>query len=515
MPASPRCVLGIDLGTSSLKCLILDETGAIRASASAPYPTANPHPGWAEQNPDDWFAALRDALAALRRTDAEGMAALCCVGICSAAHMPVLLDARGRVIRPAILWSDQRSDVEAAALRREHGALLERTTLNQPSCTWTLPQLMWLRRHEPEAFACAHGLLSSKDYLIFRLCARRVMDVGSAAATLMLDCRHREWNAELVALGGLPAAAMPTVHGALDVIGRVTAAAAAELGLPAGTPVIAGALDSAAELVGCGILAPEDGGMIRVGSSGGVMATDARPSCCGGIITYPFVSDGLFYRQAGTNACATSLQWVQGLFGFLGDDARQRITYGFLDELAASTPPGAGGLVFHPYLQGERAPYWNPRLRASFTGIEQSHGWPHFVRAVMEGVAFSLKDCLTLFVREGFGIERAAMAGGIAKSPVWSQIIADVLAIELHTIRHGDSAFGTAMMAAVSGGLFADLWSAAAACVRHERAIVPDATKAATYARMFAGYAETAGFLNCRTDARPPTCGAEAPAPLA
>ncbi len=501
MPEKLQSVLGVDLGTSSLKCVILDATGTVRASASDSYATSSPRTGWVEQNPADWYGALRRALAELRACDEAGMNGLRCIGICSAAHIPVLLDEKQAVIRPAILWADSRSDGEASSLYRCHETLLRRVTLNQASCTWTLPQLMWLQRHEAAGFRRTRSLLSSKDYLILRMTGQRVMDTGSAAATLMYDCRRGEWNAELVGLSGLPISAMAPVHRPLDRIGTVYETAATELGLPVGTPVIAGALDSAAELVGCGILKAADGGMIRVGSSGGVMAMDASPSFMRGIITYPSVADGIFFRQAGTNSCATSLQWLKGLFAFLGDEVEKRLTFGRLDELAASAGPGAGGLVFHPYLQGERAPYWNPGLRASFTGIAQTHGWPHFVRALMEGVAFSLKDCVALFNREGVTIDRAVMAGGVAKSPVWSQIIADVLGMELQTIRHGDSAFGMALMAAVGGGLQPDLESAVTAYVHQDRAITPSTENASRYARMFAGYEELARYFNSQTTA--------------
>lgn len=496
MRGNPRCVLGMDLGTSSLKCVILDETGAIRASATEPYPTASPHSGWVEQDPADWYAAVRRALIRIGQQDAKALAGLCCVTICSAAHIPVLLDDGNKVIRPAILWSDQRSGEEVGLLNRHHGELLRQTALNEAGCTWTLPQLMWLRAHEPHHFKHARTLLSSKDYLVFRMSGRFVMDTGSAAATLMQDVRRETWCDPLVEASGLPRSALPPIHGPLDVVGAITGSAAHDLGLPANIPILAGCLDTAAELLGCGIVEPADGGMIRVGSSGGVMAIQAQPSYSGGIITYPYLTRGHYYKQAGTNSCATSLQWTKGLFSFLGDDVEARITFSFLDELAATTRPGADGLLFHPFLQGERAPYWNPALRASFTGIAQTHGWPHFIRAVMEGAAFSLKDCLAMFVRDGVAMERAVMAGGIAKSQVWSQIIADVLGIELCTIRQGDSAFGAALLAAVGGGLFDGLKGAVAACVKAERTITPNAANAETYAAMFRRYKGMAAYFN-------------------
>ncbi len=494
--AAPPTVLGMDLGTSSLKCVLLDASGSVRASATETYPTSSPQPGWAEQNPADWIAAAQRAIGALRRQDAAGIDAIRCIGICSAAHLPVLLDANDEIIRPAILWSDQRSDAEVVDLTAHHHDALTQATLNQAGCTWTLPQIMWVQRNEPEQHARIRSLLSSKDYLIFRLTGQRLMDHGSAAATLMLDAASQNWAEPLVHLSGLPDRAMPPLHRATDRIGEVSAQAAELFNLPAGVPVIAGCLDSAAELVGCGILTAEDGGMVRVGSAGGIMAIAPHARYVPGVINYPHVAGDQRYWQAGTNACATSLQWVRGLSAGQGDTAQQLLTFEAIDALVAQTQPGADGMLFHPYLQGERAPYWNPNLRASFSGIHQNHGWPHFLRAVMEGVAYSLKDCLSLFEREGMSMPRAVMAGSITKSRIWSQIIADVLNMDLSTVRHGDSAFGIAMMAGVDGGLFPNLEGAAIKCIQRETTVIANPENAATYAAAFARYGALAGYLD-------------------
>ncbi len=498
VPASsaPPTALGMDLGTGSLKCVLLDAAGCVRASATESYPTSHPHPGWAEQNPADWIVAAQRAIDALRQQDAAGMEAIRCIGICSAAHLPVLLDDKDDVIRPAILWSDQRSDAEVADLTAHHHDPLTRATLNQAGCTWTLPQIMWVRRNEPDHHARAHSLLSSKDYLIFRLTGARLMDHSSAAATLMLDANTQSWSQPLVHLSGLPGTAMPPLYRALDRVGEVSAQAAELFNLPVGVPVIAGCLDSAAELIGCGILTAADGGMVRVGSAGGIMAIAPHARYVPGVINYPHVVGDQRYWQAGTNTCATSLQWVRGLSASQGRDAQPLLTFEAIDALVVQTQPGADGIIFHPYLQGERAPYWNPNLRAGFSGIHQNHGWPHFLRAVMEGVAYSLKDCLSLFEPEGIRMPRAVMAGSITKSRVWSQIIADVLDIELTTVRQGDSAFGVAMMAGVGGGLFADLPSAVSACVASDTALTPKSEAAAQYAAAFARYKDLAAYFN-------------------
>jgi xylulokinase len=492
-------VLGIDLGTSSVKCMLMDADGRVRAAASHAYPTARPSVGWAEQAPEDWVGAVAAAVATLRAAEPAAIAGLGAIGLCAAAHIPVLLDCDGRVIRPAILWSDQRSGAEVRRLEASHGATLTRAALNRAGCTWTLPQLMWLRENEPAAWARLDRLLCSREYLAWRLTGALATDPAGAAATLMADVPAGRWSAELVAAAGLTTAALPPIRSALATVGRVTTTAAARFGLPAGVPVVVGTLDSAAELIGCGVAAPQAAGMVMVGSSGGVMAVTDTASCHPGILTYPHAIGGLFYKQAGTNSCATSLQWIRSLFAAL--PGAEGLDFADLDRLAAGSAPGAGGLQFHPYLQGERAPYWNPELRASFSGIDQSHGPADFVRAVMEGVAYSLRDCLAMFGAHGLGMTEAVIAGGVTKSAVWTRIITDVLGLETHTVADGDSAFGACLLGATASGLFPDLATAMAACVRRDRGFRPNPATTATYTAGFERYRDLAGFLDrrCRT----------------
>ena len=489
-------VLGMDLGTSSLKCVVIDMAGQVHATAEQHYPTQSPHPGWMEQDPEDWIEALRAAVTELRTREPQLINSLAAIGICSAAHTPVLLDDLDRVIRPAILWSDHRSHVEVAELRADQSMNLEQTTLNEASCTWTLPQLLWVRRHEPGAFNRVRRLLSSKDYLVFRLTGQAQMDHGSAAATLMLDARSKTWSPQLNALSGLPEDVFPHLAHPMTIVGEVTTTAAGAFALPPGVPVIAGTLDSAAELVGCGVLAPGKVGMVRVGSAGGIMALTKEPTFNSGIITYPHIVDNLYYKQAGTNSCATSLKWFRDLGAAMRATDAPPITYEDMDRLVAQADHGANGLMFHPYLQGERAPYWNPELRASFTGIAHTHGWPQFTRAVMEGVAFSLLDGLSMFRREGLNMTSAVMSGGVVKSEIWSQIITDVLGMETRTTQQGDSAFGICLIAATAVGMFASIHEAVAVCVKDARTMFPNVANRDRYGRLFARYQEVAHFLD-------------------
>jgi xylulokinase len=490
------CVLGIDLGTSSLKCVVMDAAGDIRASAERSYPTHSPHPGWAEQTPDDWIDALQSAISELRKFHPSLIDAIAAIGLCSAAHIPVLLDEADRVIRPAILWSDQRSDAEVSGLKAKHSPGLEAITLNEASCTWTLPQLLWISKHEPDAFSRVRRLLSSKDYVVFRLTGQACMDHGSAAATLMLDGHTKTWSPDLRAISELPDCAFPPLVSPMTIIGKTTIEAARTFSLPKGLPVVAGTLDSAAEMLGCGLLAPDAAGMVRVGSAGGIMVVSDKPVFNPGIITYPHIIDGLYYKQAGTNSCASSLKWIRNLCNSMRPADASPLSYEELDRLARSAPPGAGGLMFHPYLQGERAPYWNSELRGSFTGIDHRHSWPHFIRAVMEGVAFSLRDGLEMFRKNGLNMTSATMSGGATKSQIWSHIITDVLGMPTRTIRNGDSALGACMLAATAIGIFPKFHGAVTACVKEDQTMTPEVKNRALYERMFARYQEVGEFFD-------------------
>ncbi len=475
-------VLGLDLGTGSLKGLLLDRSGRVGAQAARDYPTRIPAAGWAEQDPDDWRRALRELLPELWKQAGCLPEAVVGIGLCAAAHIPVLLDQDDRPVRPAILWHDRRSQEQAEWLNRHHGERLAQVTANQAGCAWTLPQLRWLSEHEPQALAATQSFLTSKDYLLFLLTGERAADPSSAAATLLFDLQRNEWDPELAGLAGLSPAALPAIRPALAVGGRVSPAAAGEFGLPVGTPVQTGMLDSAAELLGAGALAPGDG-LVRLGTAGGVMLVGDKAECAGEVLTYPHPLTGLHYRQAATNCCALSLRWLKSC---LGDETGTEPSFAQLDELAAAAPAGADGLFFHPYLQGERAPYWEPFLRGSFCGLTLSHGRPALVRAVLEGTAYSLRDCLRVLSSDLPA--RLALVGGGVKSRVWPQILANILGRPLQTLEWGDSTHGAALAAGVMAGFFAHLPAAKDKCIRTRELIVPQPDHLPIYQAGFKQY---------------------------
>lgn len=481
MPVTSPVFLGLDLGTSSLKALLVATDGQVIAQASADYPTLRPQVGWTEQDPAEWRRAMADVVAQLHALAPQSMACLAAIGFCSAAHLPVLLDDAGEVIRPAILWSDQRSTVEVARLRASHQDHIRRATLNDPSCTWTLPQLMWIAANEPGSMARASMLLSSKDYLIHLLTGRFSMDLTSAVATLLYDVPGGEWDEELVRLAGLRPSAVPPVCASAAVVGHV-GQGCESFGLPAGIAVVSGGLDSAAEIVACAGRAETVPAVIRVGSSAAILAPgEARFQP--GLLNYPHAIRPGHYLQAGTNAGAVALQWARQLSGGL-DHAQ-------VDREVLATPPGAEGLLFHPYLQGERAPFWNPDLRGSFSGLHTGHGSSHFLRAVMEGVALSLRDCLERLAVDLPETAGTRLAGGVTRGRAWPQILADVLGRALETVEHAESALGAAFIAmrAVGG-------EAAVPEVQLKTVVRPQPETAAVYDAAFERYRRLADFMD-------------------
>ncbi|MBL4917408.1 xylulokinase [Szabonella alba] len=488
--------LGLDLGTSSLKAVLTDSAGQVLAEASAPYPTLRPAIGWSEQDPAEWCRALRDCIADLQASAPDALDRLAAIGFCSAAHLPVLLDDAGAVIRPAILWSDQRSSDEVAELQARHGDHIRRVTCNAPSCTWTLPQLMWVRRHEPEAISRVTMLLSSKDYLIWLLTGQMQMDLTSAVATLMhrgdLHCgpvtgagsgdrSGAGWDHDLAALAGLPPQALPPVTAPSTIVGK-TGGGRDLFGLPRGVPVVSGGLDSAAEITACAGRAEATPPILRIGSSAAILVPGpaaARP----GLLCYPQAPGPGHFHQAGTNSGAVALQWARALWGGL--------SHAETDTEVAATPPGADGMLFHPYLQGERAPYWNPDMRGSFSGLHGGHGRGHFLRAVMEGVAYSLRDCiarLDLPLPPGRAMR---LAGGVTRGSIWPQILSDVLNRPLELVDHGESALGAAFLAiaALQG-------DTALPQVTIRATFRPDPDRTAIHDAAFARYRNLAGQID-------------------
>lgn len=479
MQDSPH-LMGIDLGAGSLKVTVVALDGWVAGAAGADIPTRTPQPGWSEQDPQEWWRALCKAVpAALVRAGLEP-ASIAAVSLSAGAHTPVLEDSDGRILRPAILWSDQRSAAEATELWDTAGQEFMRLALNRPSATWTAPQLLWLSRHEPHITQAAQRLYVAKDWLRSRLTGGWQTDRTDAVGTLLFDVSTDVWSEQLCELVSWDVRKLPPVVASTAVTGQVTEMAAKACGLAAGTPVICGTSDTSVETFGVGSIRPGDA-TVKLATAGTVSVVRQAPEVHPTLINYPFVMPGLWYTITGTNSCASAHRWLRDrFFAHHGREA-----FAVMDAMAAAAPAGARGLLFHPYLQGERAPHWDPLLRANFIGMRFHHEPGHFVRALYEGIAFSLRDVLEQFRARGIDIRSVRIAGGGARSACWRQIVADVLGVEVHLPRVTDASFGVALLAGVGAGLFADEYAAALACTDTVDRTVPTASVGGLYAELF------------------------------
>lgn len=449
-------VLGIDVGTSGLKAVLLDEGGRSIDEATAPYELRSPQPGWAEQDPDTWWTALRTALAELWARGIDP-AAIASIGLTGQMHSLAVLDAAGEVLCPALLWCDQRTGAECVEITERIGRaeLLARTG-NIALAGFTAPKILWIRRHWPDVFARAAHLLVTKDFVRFRLTGDAVGEMSDASGTLLLDVAGRRWADDIIGELEIPRATLPRLVEGNEVTGRVHAAAAAWTGLVEGTPVVAGGGDNAAAAVGLGAVDP---GVLTlsIGTSGVIFAPlDRYPTTVDGKLhVFCHALPGRWHLMSVTMAAGGSLHWLRDLLGPLlpvrGDAA-----YEWLTERGAAAAPGAGGVVFLPYLSGERTPHADPNALGVFYGLHMSTGLDELARAVLEGVAFSQRQGLDLMREAGAATTVVRGAGGGLSSPVWRQILADALGVGIQLAGPG---MGAARGAAILGGLGVGLYA--------------------------------------------------------
>ena len=482
-----KLLLGIDYGTGGCKTTVLDETGKFVGEASTEFPTHHEHPGWSEQDPQDWWDALKASLAKLAASGVDLKAVAACA-LDGSTHNAVLLDADFRPVRRTIMWTDQRSTAECDALRAGWGEKIFSTCYQMPAPTWTLPQMMWLKANEPEALARTKHVLFVKDYVRYLLSGDAATDYIEAQGTLFFDMKAMKWDPELVRLAGLDMAALPRLIAPTDVVGSVTAAAAAETGLPEGMPVVCGSSDSAVEDYGAGAVEPGDL-IIKLATAGNVNSMTAEAHPHPKTLTYSHIVPGMWYSVSATNAAALCQRWWRDAF-YRGDAAvaAGANPWQVINDEASASPVGANGVFFHPYLQGERCPYWDSNLRASFTGVSISSTRGDFARALMEGVAFSLRDCYRTLEEMRLPVKRIFLIGGGARSKLWSEIVANVFNCRVAVPTPGDASFGACLLAGAGVGIFRDARDAVARCLHVDRTVEPDPAAAARYDHLFTCY---------------------------
>jgi xylulokinase len=456
-------VLGLDVSTTATKAVLVDPEGGIVGVSMSEYGYQTPHPLWSEQDPLLWWTGTVDAVTRVLGDTRTPAAAVRAVGLSGQMHGLVLLDADGTPVRPAILWNDQRTGAECDTIRARLGRdRLIRITGNDALTGFTAPKLLWVRDHEPGHWARARHMLLPKDFVRHLLTGGFALDVADGAGTLLFDLGARTWSSEVVDALGLDPEWLPSTHEGPEITGTLSGEAARATGLAAGTPVVAGGGDQAANAVGVGAVVPGTGAL-SVGTSGVVFAPTSAPvvEADGRLHAFCHAVPGAWHLMGVMLSAAGSLRWLR-------DAIAPGASYGELAGEAAAVPVGADGLLFLPYLSGERTPHPDPLARGAFVGLTVRHGRAHLVRAVLEGVAFGLRDCLELV--RGTAPEpivELRASGGGTRSDVWRQVLADVLGATIATTATAEgAATGAAILAAVGAGWHRDVASATDAMVR-------------------------------------------------
>ncbi|MET0626508.1 MAG: xylulokinase [Pyrinomonadaceae bacterium] len=473
-------LLGIDVGTGGSRALVIDEAGRVVASATVEHaPFASPHTGWAEQDARDWWRASASAVRAVLASEGVRAEEVACVGLTGQMHGAVLLDEADEPLRPSIIWCDLRTHEQCRAITERVGAERLIQLVSNPALEgFTLPKMLWVREREPEVWARVRTVLLPKDYVRLRLTGERATDVADASGTLLFDVGRRRWSEEMLDAVGVERSLLPRAFESAEVTGRVSAAGAEATGLLEGTPVVAGAGDQAAGAVGMGIVRP---GAVSatIGTSGVVFAATDRPALDprGRVHTFCHAVPGGWHVMGVTQGAGLSLRWFRDQFGAGEDDGRD--SYERLAEEAAAAPPGSDGLLWAPYLMGERTPHLDPHARAALVGLTASHTRAHVVRAILEGVAYSLRDTLTIFAEMNVPVETIRLGGGGARSALWRQIQADVYGREVELVEADEgAAYGAALLAGVGGGAWGSVEEACAASVRVRERVAPRAETA-------------------------------------
>ena len=448
--------IGVDASTTATKALLIDEAGNVAAAASSEYSFEVPHPLWSEQNPELWWQAAKKSIrqvleaAGITGDQVKG------IGLTGQMHGLVLLDERGEVLRPAILWNDQRTGAQCDDIRTRVGeSRLIQITGNNALTGFTAPKILWVQQNEPEIWERTRHILLPKDYVRYKLTGEFAIDRAGGAGTLLFDLKDRTWSAEILSQLDIPVDYVPSTYEGTQVTAFTTPGLIEEIGLPPGIPVVGGGGDQAAAAVGTGAVY-EGIGSLSLGTSGVVFATTDQPAIEpeGRLHAFCHAVPGKWHLMGVMLSAAGSLRWHRDTFA-------PGVDFDAFVNAASHIPAGSDGLLFLPYLTGERTPHPDPLARSAFVGLTIRHTLPYLTRAVLEGVAFGLRDSFELMVNAGLSeIKQIRITGGGAKSALWRQILADVLGVELVTVNTVEgAAYGAALLAAVGAGAFPDVES--------------------------------------------------------
>lgn len=491
--------LGIDIGTSGTKTLLIDEAGKVLAEANAEYPLYQPKPGWTEQSPEDWWDAtvktVREVVASakLKPTDVKA------IGLSGQMHGSVFLDKQNQVVRPALLWNDQRTTAECEEITEKAGGrkALIKMVANPALTGFQAPKILWLRNHEPKHFAKLHKVLLPKDDIRRRLTGDYVTEVSDASGTLLLNVVKRRWSGKLLSKLDLDESLLPRVVESEEVTGTLTAEAAKLLGLSTACKVVGGAGDCAAGAIGTGVVRT---GILStsIGTSGVMFVYSDQPQydAAGRLHTFCHAVRGKWHMMGVNLTSGGSLQWwvenvIQGLASCTPDQVYEAVT-----KEAATIAAGSGGLLFLPYLNGERTPHADPSARGAFVGLNLGHTRGHMTRAVMEGVTYALRDSLSIIESLGVPVNEIRASGGGSRNPLWRQMQADVFGKKISTLKvEQGAAYGVALLAAVGDGAYRDIGEACKATIEVASQTPVDRKAAKKYDAMHPIYQRLYGSL--------------------
>ncbi len=481
------CVVGCDIGTSGTKVIVVSAQGKVLSKITQEYPLDTPHPGWAEQDPERWWRATCKAVSAAVRAARVDPGDVKAVGLSGQMHSSVLLDKNGRVLRPAILWCDTRTHAECAEITQRIGlAQLRRLVANPALEGFTLPKLLWVKKHEPSVYRRIAQVLLPKDYIRYRMTGEYAMEVSDAAGTLYFDVRRRRWSHELLQQLRIPDAWFPPVYESQDVCGLLSPASARALGLRAGTPVVGGGADNTCGAVGNGIIKKGDV-MASLGTSGVFFAHSDEVKVDPGLRVHSFCHSvpHKWYLMGVMLSAGMSLRWYRDTLGLTEREQatrKGRDAYDVLSAAADSVTPGSEGLLFLPYLMGERTPHKDAHARGVFFGVSARHGRAHFARAVFEGITFGMRDSLEIFRELKVPIRRIVATGGGAVNPWWRQLQADIYGEEIVTVSSGEGpAYGAAILGLVGAGVYPSVARACERLIRTVSTVEPRADRVRRY----------------------------------
>jgi xylulokinase len=488
-------IMGIDVGTSSTKVLVVNENGNVEATFAYDYPILNPHPDWAEQDPESWWNAAKNAVKKISVLSSVNLADLSAIGLTGQMHGMVLLGRSLKPLRQSIIWADKRSIPQCREIIERIGKEeIQRTLCNPIMPGFMAASLLWTKDNEPSIFRKAFKVLLPKDYVRFKLTGSFVTDVSDASSTLLFDIKRRKWASHILSTLGFSSELFPEVFESVDVAGEVSAEASNETGLPKGLPVIAGGGDSPVGAVGCGAI---NEGIVssNIGTGGQIFATLDRPKVDpqSRIHTFCHAVPGKWHLQGAILAAGLSLRWFKENFGQMEQTLGNLCNtdpYDLLSKEAELAEPGCKGLIFVPYLLGERSPHMDPDARGILYGLSLEHRRAHLIRAVMEGVVYALRDSLEIFKELGVRAEKVIARGGGVKSSLWRQIQADIFNAEVMTVNvKEEAAYGAALLAGVGAGIYTDLEKACQETIHSFSQETPNSERAKVYDEYYKIYA--------------------------